>query len=225
MVEIADGVFDVKLRFVHAYVVIDDDGAAVIDTGTPGNADAIAAVVAQAHRRLDQVHTIMVTHRHADHAGSVARLQRRTGAQVYVHADDLPVVTGARPQPARGLVQRLANRVLPTPEPVAAARPLHGGEVIRGLQAVHTPGHTAGHLSFLLDRDGGVLFAGDAGAGSRGRVKPPPALLTDDPTRAEQSLRMLAELEFRVACFGHGDVLRDGAADRFREFATGARPR
>jgi glyoxylase-like metal-dependent hydrolase (beta-lactamase superfamily II) len=225
MVEVADGVFDVKLRFVHAYVVVDDDGVAVIDTGTPGNADAIAAVVAQAHHRLDQVHTILLTHRHADHAGSLAELKRRTGARVYVHADDLPVVTGAQPQPARGLLQRLANRVLPAAEPVPVDRALHGGEVIGALRAVHTPGHTAGHLSFLLDRDGGVLFAGDAGAGSRGRVKAPPRVLTDDPVRAEQSLRLLAGLEFRVACFGHGDVLRDGAARRFRDRAAGGRPR
>ncbi len=224
MAQVADGVFDVKLRFVHAFVVVDDDGVTVIDTGTPGNADAIAAVVTRAHRRLDQVHTILVTHRHADHAGSLAELTRRTGAQVYVHADDLPVVTGAQPQPARGLVQRLANAVLPAAEPVAA-QPLHDGAVIGALRCVHTPGHTAGHLSFLLDRDGGVLFAGDAGAGSRGRVKAPPAALTDDRARAADSLRRLAGLEFRVACFGHGDVLRDAAAERFREFAAGTRPR
>ena len=34
--------------------------------------------------------------------------------------------------------------------------------------------------------------------------------------RAKQSIRALAELDFDVACFGHGSVIRRNAASRFR---------
>ena len=48
--------------------------------------------------------------------------------------------------------------------PVAVAHEVSDGDVLPfdGLRAIHTPGHTAGHLALLLPREGGVLFVGDA---------------------------------------------------------------
>jgi glyoxylase-like metal-dependent hydrolase (beta-lactamase superfamily II) len=81
--------------------------------------------------------------------------------------------------------------------------------------------HTAGHVSYLLDRAGGVLFAGDAAGGGRGgKVRRPPRMFTDDMASAATSVARLAEPEFEVAVFGHGRAVTGRAVDRFRECAA-----
>jgi glyoxylase-like metal-dependent hydrolase (beta-lactamase superfamily II) len=69
---------------------------------------------------------------------------------------------------------------------------------VPGITALHTPGHTAGHLSYLLDAHSGVLFAGDV-ATNLSRADPSPAQAGHPRTcrRTEASMRKLAELEFR----------------------------
>ncbi len=84
---------------------------------------------------------------------------------------------------------------------------------LAGLIAVHTPGHTAGHLALLLPRDGGVLFAGDA-ATNFGRLGVGP--IYEDVAEGGRSLEKLAALEFDTALFSHGRPLRPRAGERFR---------
>src|SRR3972149_1749448 len=81
-----------------------------------------------------------------------------------------------------------------------------------------TPAHTPGHLAFLLARDGGVLFAGDAAANVI-RLGMPIGMFTADREQAKESVRKLAALEFEVACFGHGRVLKGEANLRVRRLA------
>ncbi len=86
-------------------------------------------------------------------------------------------------------------------------------------RALHTPGHTAGHLALLLPRDGGVLFAGDA-ATNFARLGAGPVY--EDVDEGGNSLRRLAELPFETALFSHGRPLAPRAAERFRaRFARG----
>jgi hypothetical protein len=41
-------------------------------------------------------------------------------------------------------------------------------------------------------------------------------MFTEDPDAARRSFRDLAELEFEVAVFGHGNPIRDRASEAFR---------
>jgi glyoxylase-like metal-dependent hydrolase (beta-lactamase superfamily II) len=75
-------------------------------------------------------------------------------------------------------------------------------------------------VSFLLDRDGGVLFAGDAAAGGRRGVRRTPRVMTADADAARASLARLAEARFDIAVFGHGRAVRGHAVDRFKELVT-----
>ena len=105
-------------------------------------------------------------------------------------------------------------------------RALHGlrrqvGDVHTILLTHHHPDHTAGHVSYLLDRAGGVLFAGDAAAGGRRRLGSTPAMVTADAAAARRSVARLAELDFETAVFGHGPAMRGRAVDHFRQYAAG----
>jgi glyoxylase-like metal-dependent hydrolase (beta-lactamase superfamily II) len=221
---VTDGVFELRLGFVNVHVVLTDGGVVLVDTGLPGRAPKVARALGEVRRTIGDVTTILLTHWHDDHTGGLAELRRRSGATVVAHAVDAPVITGAEtPEPTR--FQRLAGLFLKAAEraPVDDVLTEDGPIDLPGFQAFHTPGHTAGHVSFLLDRGGGLLFAGDAAAGGGGKVRATPKVMTADRVVARASVARLATLDFDVAVFGHGTAVRGRAVDRFRDLAAKSR--
>ncbi len=218
-----DGVFELRLGYVNVHLVVTDDGLVLVDTGLPGRAPVIERALRGVRRSLGEVRTVLVTHHHPDHVGSLAEVKRRSGARLVAHAADAPHITGAFPAAApAGALGRLVSRMIGTVEPTKLDQLVpDGGEPVPGFTALHTPGHTRGHLSFLLDRAGGVLFAGDAAASRRGRVSGPPRPVTADPAQAAASLARLAEREFEVAVFGHGRAVTGRAVEAFRAAVAG----
>jgi glyoxylase-like metal-dependent hydrolase (beta-lactamase superfamily II) len=73
----------------------------------------------------------------------------------------------------------------------------------------------------LLVPDLGVLFTGDTIAFYEG--DPILGVFNIDRVAAIQSVRKQAELEFDIACFGHGSPIVDGASRRIRALAEGLR--
>jgi glyoxylase-like metal-dependent hydrolase (beta-lactamase superfamily II) len=220
--EVVDGVVEVRLGYVNVHLVVVDDGVVLVDTGLPGRAPKVEQALHEARRKVGDVHTILLTHRHPDHVGSAAELRRRSGARVVAHAADAPAITGEQAVPAKGILRVVAAfSKAPEPVPVDDVVTADGPISVPGFRAVHTPGHTAGHVSYLLDRAGGVLFAGDA-AGSRpsGTVFRSLRIFTDNVAAATASVARLADLEFEVAVFGHGAAVTGRAVERFRELAA-----
>ena len=91
-------------------------------------------------------------------------MRRLSGARVVASATDAPGIADALhasvPRP-----RRLLEAILKPPKParVDEALTADGTFSVPGSTAIHTPGHTAGHVSYLLDRAGGILFACSAG--------------------------------------------------------------
>jgi len=232
--EIVPGVYGLSMGYVNAFLIADGE-LTLIDSGLPRRSERILAAARHIGKGAALGH-IAITHHHFDHTGSLAALVAATGAKVYVHAADAPIVRGEAPAPGpnpQGLLWRLAAAVVvrvgpkgAEPAPVdqevedGAELPIGGG-----LQAIHAPGHTAGSLAFLIPRHGGVLFAGDAAGNLFGRLgpplglRPPLGMYTEDMAEAKRSIAKLAGLEFDVACFGHGRVLRGQANAAFRRLA------
>ncbi|HWA26179.1 MAG TPA: MBL fold metallo-hydrolase [Lacunisphaera sp.] len=143
----------------------------LIDTGAPGDLKRILAGLKGAGVAPRDLALILLTHGHSDHAGCAAELRRRTGAQIALHAGDLPLVQAGR----NGViaVQDWIGRVI---------RPLVDEEFeafepdlvfkegialepygLRG-RVLPTPGHTAGSISVVLAN--GEALIGDTLRGS-----------------------------------------------------------
>ena len=225
--EIFPFVYGLRMGYVNAFLLAEADGVALIDSGLPNRKATILGALNRMGRRPEDLKHIAITHHHVDHTGSLAALAEATGAAVYVHPADAPIVRGEKPVPGPNpksivgkvlgpLITRLPAYRL---QPAKVDHEVQDGEelpVAGGLKAVHTPGHTAGQLSYLMPGHGGVLFAGDAAGNLFGRLGPPLGMYTEDMAQAKESIRKLAELEFEAACFGHGRVLKGKANAAFR---------
>jgi len=226
---VASGVYRVGMRGVNVFLIEAGGDLVLIDAGLKSSPPRITEAVYALGRLPQDVAAIIVTHAHPDHVGGLAETKRRTGAQVWMHPVDAELVArGAygRPfGPAAGRASEALRRVMNMrPEyagpPVATDHEVTDGDVLPfdGLQALHTPGHTAGHLALLLPRDGGVLFVGDAASNMRHIGVSP---LNEDLEGSRRSLDRLAALDFEVACFAHGRPLRHGAGQAFRDLVAG----
>ena len=226
-IEVVPGVYGISMTFVQAYLIA-DDGLTLVDSGLPRQGlKKITAEMERLGRKAGDLKHIVVTHYHVDHAGSLAALRQASGATVYMHPEDAPYIRGDKPLPGpnpAGLAGRLLapfflrlfGRGL---EASAVDREVADGEVLpigEGLQVVHAPGHTPGHIAVLMPSKK-VLFVGDALANTFG-LRPPVGMFTVDMAQARESMRKLAQLEFEVACFGHGRVLKGQAQAAFRRF-------
>jgi len=233
--QVVPGVHAVPLKvlgvpYVNAFLIEDGDRVVLVDSGLPKRAGVVLEALARIGRGPPDLQHILITHHHQDHAGSLAALVRATGARTYAHPLDRRILQGERDRPpasnpnlASRLMEWTGRRMgLIETEPATVDQALAGGETLPlagGLRVLHTPGHTPGHVSFLMESRR-LLFAGDAAASLFGRVGPPLAAYTEDLARMRRSLRELAELDLDAACFGHGGVLREGAAEAFRKAAA-----
>jgi glyoxylase-like metal-dependent hydrolase (beta-lactamase superfamily II) len=226
--QVVPQVYRIGNWYVSAYLIAQDE-VTVIDSGLPKRRDTVLKAVTEAGRKAEDVKHIALTHHHVDHTGSLAALIAATGAKAYIHPLDAPIVRGEKAAPGPNLTI-IAGRVLgpvmarvtPKLQTVESLQETNDGDdmpAAGGMKAIHTPGHTAGHLAYLWTHNGGVLFAGDAAGNVMGLGPPTSALggmFTEDIAAAKESFRKLAALEFEVACFGHGGPIKGKAHAAFR---------
>ena len=186
--EIRHGVWSVAFAFGDGiddhslgYVVEGSDGAlTVIDPGwhVDDNLDRLERALSDVDHSLADVDLIAVTHLHADHLGGAEALRRASGARIALHAAEQAALAD-RPADAAAADADIARWGAPADEQealvaswgsgrhlpeVTADLLLADGDVLpiagRKLRAVHTPGHTAGHLCFV-EPEQRLVFTGD----------------------------------------------------------------
>ena len=117
--------------------------AIVVDPG-----DEVERVLEILRRHDLKVRAIVSTHTHIDHVGGLAGLHAATGAPVLIHKDDLELYSNLEMQ---------ANWLgVATPETMRIQNFVKEGDTLRwgGFTArvLHTPGHTPGSISLVVER-------------------------------------------------------------------------
>ena len=181
---------------VRCFIVPHAAGLLLIDTGAGGNADAISAALDRVGAGWGDITDVVLSHWHPDHVGSLGDVAARSPqAAIWAGAADAPQIRSAAP-----------------------LRPLVDRDRVRNLQVLHTPGHTAGHISLL--HDDGMLFVGDALGTVGGVMGRAPEQFTADAAAAEESLLRLSLLEPDRMLFSHGPEIPDPVGELRRLLAV-----
>jgi glyoxylase-like metal-dependent hydrolase (beta-lactamase superfamily II) len=227
-IELAPGVYRIPTagkNLINSFALVQDDGSVtLVDTGLKKAPARIVAGLAAIGKHPRDVTRIVLTHVHPDHAGGAAEMSRRTGAPVLVHGDDHGWARTGRIAGANDrstlmgrLFARTGDAKIEAFEPGPA---LTDGEVLPvsgGLRVVHTPGHSPGHVSLLVEPTG-TLITGDAlfHFPWMRRAKISPAFLCSDFAMTKRTAHRLGELEYDVAAFTHGPEITDRARETVR---------
>jgi glyoxylase-like metal-dependent hydrolase (beta-lactamase superfamily II) len=174
------------LRYVSSYAFASGGGLVLLDAGW--NAEepwqTLVAGLGSIGATPRDVRGVLVSHMHFDHSGLAGRLRAESGAWVAMHPADIALLDGISRRSAADAIEleaaslrwlgasaAEAAEAVGTPQqweiavrPAVPDRELADGDLadVPGwrLRAIHTPGHTPGHLCFI-DEVSRRLFAGD----------------------------------------------------------------
>ena len=196
---------------VNCFLVEEESALTLVDAAHPDSADAILDTARKIGKPITH---IVFTHAHSDHMGAVDALkQKLPDARVMISRrdarlweDDLELEPG---EPQTKIRTFSLKWIHSRPDVL-----LEEGDRIGSLQAISTPGHTPGSMSFWDERNGAVI-AGDAfqtkgGIAVSGTFKllfPFPALATWNKQEALKSARKIQALKPQILAAGHGEVL------------------
>jgi len=221
--ELAPGIYRIQASRSNIYLLAGQT-LILIDTGMKGDGAAVLEAIRGLGRRPEEVSHILITHGHIDHTGSLAVLQKATGAKVCASVQDRAFIEGRQKtwtmarEGFGGKLFKIALYLMETVffryEPAALDTALTGDTALSlpgiTVQALATPGHSPGSMSYYLP-DRNSIFTGDA---LTGVPKPglPPRPGCADYAQAIASVRKIASLSYAICCFGHGEPVRQNAS-------------
>jgi hydroxyacylglutathione hydrolase len=181
--------------------------AIIIDPG-----DEVDELLAIANEKNLTITHILLTHAHIDHLFGVAKAKQQTGAKIYLHPDDLKLYANVNMQ-----CEWFGVSIDPLPE---VDEYLSDGQIIKiaeqEIKVIHTPGHSPGGVSFLIDQN---LFCGDIlFEGSVGRTDLPGGDFNKMISSIKTKLLVLDDAT--VVYSGHGPETTIGDEKRYNPFIT-----
>ena len=156
----------IDLGFVKAFL-IKGEKYILIDTGVPKSFGTIKRFMTDNGISPKDISVVIITHNHLDHTGSLGKVKKLTGAPVMIHkSEDIYLSQGTTtPVQIRSLLPRLLMKIMKKPEiaPFNADIIIKDSDIIDlkpyGVagKIIHTPGHTDGSISVLLDSGQAVV--------------------------------------------------------------------
>lgn len=210
---------------VHAFLIDTGDGLTLIDSLFDTDGALVLAEIQAMGKQPSDLKRIIHSHAHRSHIGSTAALKAATGAAVYAHDWEAGIVDGSKkatrvtlwPKPPKEVYKLQVGLALGIGKhpPCRVDQTLKEGDTVGPLQAIATPGHTPGCLTFYWPEKK-ALFVGDIiatwpylDAGWEG--------LTLDMKENVRSVGKLTDFpEAEILCVGHGGPMTSGVQDTIR---------
>ena len=193
---------------VKSFLLDAADRVILVDTGaSDADADIIMDAIKDMGREHADLKLCVLTHRHGDHTGGLKKLKKTLKFHVMAHALDMPAIQKSSGYDVEHVVK--------------------GGERLPdcgGINILHTPGHTAGHISLHLPQKK-TLIAGDAIVSAGEHLVVSPTYLSSDQEAAAESVRRLIamNLDLERVLVGHGDDVYEGAKNNLGRIFAGPR--
>ena len=243
--KVADGIemLEVEMKMMggkrvnNPTLIYDDKHLVLVDVGMPGQVEAIKAAVEKAGFQFSSIDTVIFTHQDIDHIGGIQDLLEAVGkpVEIYAHVDEKPYIEGDKEpvkmnrQQVAQMVEKMSEEMRKEAEAIYLNRPtakvtktLTDGEVIPiagGIQVIHTPGHTPGHIC-LYHQATGTLVTGDATVSESGKLTGPNPVYTPDMGLALASLKKLTTHDVAKAICYHGGLIDDQVNEQLRELTS-----
>jgi glyoxylase-like metal-dependent hydrolase (beta-lactamase superfamily II) len=208
-------IFPIRMGFDTIYA-IKSAGVILIDGGDPHKIENLRRGLARASINPQEIKLILLTHGHWDHIGSTKDIQALTGARILLHQRDMHFLDEAHPSQPPGftswgkiiiavLKRYTANMHISSFEVdiVAGDDEISLSEYGIPGKVVHTPGHSWGSVSVLLD--GGHAFVGDLAMNMFPiRLNPGLPIFGDDIQVVKKSWQKLLDLGAKTVYPAHG---------------------
>ena len=209
-------ILSLKLGITSSYLIRGINGIILVDAGTPNKIRSFKRKLARLHIHPEDIKLIVLTHSHFDHAGSAKDIQDLTGARVVMHEIEKAYFDEDRFAMPKG-VNHMGKISLPVLFPlfkkIRFKKPVIDVVVKNSEFSLkefgfegkiyHTPGHTPGSISLLLNS--GEAFVGcQAHNGLPFRIKPGFPIYAMDIEKVKESWKLLIERGAKVIFPGHG---------------------
>lgn len=203
----------------NTYLILGDQ-TTLIDTGTPGKQENILNYLQNVLKgKLEDIKTIVLTHHHMDHTGSLYELKKITNADVAAYKDDVDIISGEKPS-SDPIYMRFVSRLMATFTSYKFIKPdigLQENDMVDNYRVIHTPGHTPGSIA-LYNSDNGVIFVGDTLTYNGNKVGGPPSFLINDLEALKKSVKKISDFNPRIMLSGHGKPLIEDTSEMIKDF-------
>lgn len=220
---------------LHPVLIWDHREAVLIDAGIPYRLPVFQEVMAQAGIPLDKLKKIILTHHDLDHIGGLTDLLNAIPHKIDILAteEEKPYIQGEKPHlkitPA--LIDRFRAalpierrdavlHLLEHPPTAKVDQIVTDGEELPffgGIEVIHTPGHTPGHISLYLKQHK-LLIAGDAMMIDNGRFVEPDNCV--DVDLAKSSLKKFLPYDIQTVICYHGGLCEENVKHRIEQLAN-----
>lgn len=195
---------------VNCYLVHNQNGYFLIDTGGPNNEKMLIQELEKAGCQPDKLVLIIITHGDFDHIGNAAYLKNRFALKIAMHPDDAGMAENGNMFFNRKSPNFLVKILAPLFIGFGKSRRFNPDIILKnsdmltpfGLEArvISLPGHSKGSIGIRLDN--GDLISGDLLDNTK---EPAFTTLMDDQTAANTSFMRLQHEGIKTVYPGHGE--------------------
>jgi glyoxylase-like metal-dependent hydrolase (beta-lactamase superfamily II) len=208
-------IYPIQLGIDCCYLIQDKE-IIMIDGGAPGKIKAFIKGIGKLSIKPEQIKLVVITHGHWDHIASVKGIKEKTGAKIAIHKKEKEWLEKGLKflPPGVNLWGRFLDKAVTMCLPLIDVPAAQSDIVIgnKGLplveygisgRIIHTPGHSSGSVSVLLDT--GDVFVGDMAMNKFPlTLRPGFPIFAEDFNKLKKSWRMLLDQGAKTIYPSHG---------------------